>query len=1496
MKISTTAWRAGVVIALVSGLFVLAVPGIPSGPFEYDEADYVYVATQGWFANWIDRPALNLVEFVRFGLGLGNDNHHRTELSEIIRKSGDVHFYRHWHGPLFYYWLGLIGNWTLDEHQLRLFSLLIPAVGAVLVYLGCLWVMPSSHLIAILGASLYATGYSVVGSPELAPHQLFAVVSLANLFCLAKLEASRERTWWWWSCVWAAVSFATLEVAFVNIAILLVFAWRCRSILFPCKQFWLRSLGLFLAVGVMLWPAGILKLDFLRSYIFMAYMALFRKGTWGNTTLLQTWQLRFHSEPAEWLLVAVAMIIWWFLPRRTEKYAAVPFLCYGGLMFAVMLKVNATYPHYPHYLLTFLPSLMVFAGITLGTALQSLPQRVQRAMAGTMILVVAAGTWRFIDTHLPPSSSRVDQILFTLRSRPLDGKTLLAPQDDVSVLHYYFPRVNLALYLDEGGKMRAISQGRVDAILSDKNEPFEIEYLSTNVTGALGGGGTVLSLGWSGNLATSRGGTGCGAANIYSALPGSPAIGTTCTITDAASCTVGTAVSGGYSTKCQVTWNGSSWMPAGAAAAPAYAGPGVCGTGYAWSAGNAYTAPSCVPIPVPFIGYASTTINPCTATSGNTALGSCTGTTPPNGQTVAVPGAGPTTALTAPSWAATPVQNVISSGGGGSAGSITRCYQVSKVDTIANGLAETAANTASCISTGPTVNSALQEELTTWTCDPNAYGYRVYGSQCGTGSGCTNTFLAFVQQPSALASPAICAFDDVGRANRAEPLAMPSAAATPVSQPITYTAIHIPMTPGSIEVFGMYHDIAGEILLGTDNGSGSITPVTNLLGASTVNTITGAFSINLGSQIPTAVSGTGSVVSLTLPSVANLQAGMYATVSGISGAGCSGYNQTGFEIGSVVGSTITYANGTSGGTCSFRGATFQLVLMGGMELWAYWTPSISATAAPSSPVRGLLYTTIASGGGTAGPVVAAAPQVSGSVNLEPDNAPALQTQLNAFGSAGGRLTANTAIYMIDAPVSIPDEMQFVGSGQGTLYGTGSTSPTVDAGTSLVWGGPDNMTLISMRNGERMGFVGIVLDGTNVNGGSNSPSSPASHGLTGIHLDSDSPLYSGVNRALIKDDTFVNLHVGVWGGGSHSAASANGGANGDVSMDTLSGVHFLRETSTAPIPSDFTSEGFFYNTGNAFLTQVKDQPSCIGPDRCIDFANVSADMVIDGLQGSGTWGSATYYNDSGSGAILRSIEDEPGGTSHSYWSVWTPLWSLNSGGTTLLENNTFGGYVWFQDASPVLSLANNNAKHTTSQSWLLDGNIIASAQPHLNGGPDCRTNGCNVNWKLGGLGGYFGGYINDYGSTTSSLKSSGIVVAPASGANSPTVELLATPTNAVQNYLNYLLASQKTLPNCADIFASTAAGGHVYNSTTDLMDWCGVTPGGYPSQVDVNAGLILDQVTYATLPTTCYNRQRFDCTNCKSVADGITMNTACVAAGTGSVAVCNSSNQLLCGAP
>jgi hypothetical protein len=463
-----------IISAILVVFFALAIPAIPNLPFFYDEADYAYASHQGVYANWVDRPALNLVQFVRLGIGSGRDASHRVDLSQTIRNFGDIHFYRHWHGPLFYQWLSFVGHWTTHEYTFRLASLLIPAVGAVVVYFGCLWILPSSELISLLAGAFYAFGYSVVASPELAPHQLFVVVSLAELFCLAKLEASGELKWWWWSCFWTGISFVTLEVAFVNIGIQLYFAWRSRAVLLPAIQLWPKSVGLFLATSMILWPAGILKLEPARSYIFMAYLAIFRKGAWGDTTLLETWLIRLRSEPVEWIYVLVAIGIWWLLPKKPEKYAALPFLSYGLVMLIVMLKVNALMPH---YVLPYLAPLLVFAGMTIGAKLQGLPKLPRWGLAGTTILLLVAGTYRFVHAHLPSTNSRTLQIIDSANYHPLDGKILLAPQADVTVLHYYFPHAKLALYLDEKDKQRLLAEGQsFDAILSDENEPLQIEY------------------------------------------------------------------------------------------------------------------------------------------------------------------------------------------------------------------------------------------------------------------------------------------------------------------------------------------------------------------------------------------------------------------------------------------------------------------------------------------------------------------------------------------------------------------------------------------------------------------------------------------------------------------------------------------------------------------------------------------------------------------------------------------------------------------------------------------------------------------------------------------------------------------------------------------------------------------------------------------------------------------------------------------------------------
>src|SRR5271169_6825404 len=76
-------------------------------PYFYDEADYMYAATRGFLSNYLDQPSLSTVEFVRKGMELARDRSQRTNMSEYIRSSGDITFYRHYHGPVYAYWIAL---------------------------------------------------------------------------------------------------------------------------------------------------------------------------------------------------------------------------------------------------------------------------------------------------------------------------------------------------------------------------------------------------------------------------------------------------------------------------------------------------------------------------------------------------------------------------------------------------------------------------------------------------------------------------------------------------------------------------------------------------------------------------------------------------------------------------------------------------------------------------------------------------------------------------------------------------------------------------------------------------------------------------------------------------------------------------------------------------------------------------------------------------------------------------------------------------------------------------------------------------------------------------------------------------------------------------------------------------------------------------------------------------------------------------------------------
>lgn len=439
--------------ALVALLLFLATRNVSSGPYIYDEADYMYAASLGYLANWTDTPTLALPDFLRIGLGRGRQSGGRQELSQFIRQSNDVVFYRHWHGPLYFFLLIPISRLGLNEHAARTAMLTVPAVTVVALYFGCLWLIPGilGSVAATLASMLFLSSWAVVRSTELAPHHLFVFCFLCCLILLAKTVATGRRSYWYAAVVAAALAFCTLEVAFVAVLTLAICAFIERDRLGMSLQFVVRSCAAFLATVLVVWPSAIFKLSFVKAYLFMAYLALLRKGSWGNIGFFGTWGTRVVNSPLEYVLVACALFL--FLRTQLSKEGArkesppvYPALVFGFLMVAATLRVLSETPRYS---LPFMPAFDLFAGLMLGSFLGTLRRPTGFAAAGLLLAGLYAGALVQTFRHPLNPNPRPSEILALIRDSSLTDKALLVPQEDLPMIHYYFPATRLRGYYED---------------------------------------------------------------------------------------------------------------------------------------------------------------------------------------------------------------------------------------------------------------------------------------------------------------------------------------------------------------------------------------------------------------------------------------------------------------------------------------------------------------------------------------------------------------------------------------------------------------------------------------------------------------------------------------------------------------------------------------------------------------------------------------------------------------------------------------------------------------------------------------------------------------------------------------------------------------------------------------------------------------------------------------------------------------------------------------
>jgi hypothetical protein len=458
------------VVLILAGAFALEHNKIPRGPYSYDESDYMFAASLGAH-NWFDHGTVPFTAFVLTGLRRGSDPNQQAALSEMARAGDDPVLYRHEHGPLYYYWLTIPRTLGLDEQGTRALSLIFPVLTALVMYFGSVALLGGreGQFAGFLSAALFLWSPVTLQTSLLAPHMLFVFLSVCLLFLLAAVETGGGRLCFYAAVFCAGLAFSTMEVVFVPVLVLAVYAWWRRELLGTDRRLLLNSVGIFLATGLVTWPAGLLKLSIVKAYLLMAYLAVFRKDAWGHVTFAGTWLHRFQISPVEWLLLIPALVLLFARTRpvspagQRERRIAIMFGLFAGIMILATLRILA---EGPRYMTPFMAALDLFIAWMVAPALARLPKPwLRSASLAAVVLVVFLSGCRQMSVYLLREDTGAARALTAIRAGGLSDKRILASREDIPMLHYYFPRMHVQGYSALPEIAERQRAGHFDAVL-----------------------------------------------------------------------------------------------------------------------------------------------------------------------------------------------------------------------------------------------------------------------------------------------------------------------------------------------------------------------------------------------------------------------------------------------------------------------------------------------------------------------------------------------------------------------------------------------------------------------------------------------------------------------------------------------------------------------------------------------------------------------------------------------------------------------------------------------------------------------------------------------------------------------------------------------------------------------------------------------------------------------------------------------------------------------
>lgn len=393
---------AGVLLVAV----LLRLPYCTNDLLLTDNADYVRSAAHGVTSVYLEQNSNSFLAFATLVRGQTAAGGHPWD---NLYHEGDAAALRHFHVPLGFYADAFVVH--LRE-PIRVNRLIAAMVGSGLCAMAFLYLsyFGVSLPLALGGALLLAADpHFIVTSTDINPHTWFLFFAMLFLFSLADFLQRPRIQVYIAAMALGACACASLEYGPVLLLTALLagaLTWRSLNV----KTFFagdgkrkaLIAAGVFFGGLFVLWPGGVWKAGYLKSYGVFAYQAMFqRQQLFGPLTLSAVWENLFGGS---WALVALtvwAILGGLWLVRGRSRAPVLVFLLYS--VFALGMNLGNRYRN-PTYAAEVIIPLLIAAVLVTWEALSRV--RPANRISFLVLFGVLCGFGLFTDLRYRPPNAR----------------------------------------------------------------------------------------------------------------------------------------------------------------------------------------------------------------------------------------------------------------------------------------------------------------------------------------------------------------------------------------------------------------------------------------------------------------------------------------------------------------------------------------------------------------------------------------------------------------------------------------------------------------------------------------------------------------------------------------------------------------------------------------------------------------------------------------------------------------------------------------------------------------------------------------------------------------------------------------------------------------------------------------------------------------------------------------------------------------------------------